>query len=63
MVVKFCCELQLHLKSKILISLSRKMSFVKKKTGDKVPWNATSAINQKDVVSQWIPSFKTADFT
>lgn len=37
MVVNFCSELQLHLKSKILISLSRKMSFVKKKTGEKVP--------------------------
>lgn len=37
MVVKFCCELQLHLEYEILISLSRKMSFVKKKTGNKVP--------------------------
>lgn len=36
-VVKVCCELKLHFKSEILISLSRKMSFVKKKTGDKVP--------------------------
>lgn len=45
MVVKFCCDLQLHLKPEILISFSRKMSFVRKKAGDKVPWNTMSAIS------------------
>lgn len=44
MVVKFADHLHVHLKSEIIISLSRKVTFVKKQAGDKVPWNVMLAI-------------------
>lgn len=45
MVVKFADCLHLHLKSEIIISLSRKVTFVKKQAGDKVQWNVMLAIS------------------